>query len=343
MRKLDFRVDVLRNGIRYDELTIVSAPTLLCEYDALTKMSMRGEFLFNPNVNYVTDELRPVVIIDGVEHFYGVYKIVTRYSTLSESGVQRDTIEAYDRTIALGWTKLEKRDFWKAGTSYDTIIGHYLSAAGIVNAYVVPSGATLQSDREDWDIGTDLRTIVNTLLQEINYESLWFDLNGVAQVVPYKTPDSSLIQHQYNGQTGLAVVAPEGTSEIDLYNKPNVFIAILNNPEYEKPLIATAENDAPSSKLSTVNRGLRIPEVVFVQNIASEDALQLYVNRLRNESLQTSEYVGIQTAIMPGHQVGDVVGLVHPAATGVFREISWSFVMQAGTYMNHKLQRIVIL
>lgn len=343
MRTINFRMDVLRNGVRFDELTIVGAPTIMCEYNALTKMSMRGEFLFNPNVNYITDELRPVVIIDGVEHFYGVFKIVTRYSAFTENGVQRDTIEAYDRSVALSWTKLEQRDFWPAGTSYDSVIGHYLSRAGITNAYVVQSNETLQSDREDWDVGTDLRTIINDLLKEINYESIWFDLHGAAQIAPYKAPDASLIKHRYNGENGLHVVVPEMTSEIDLYNKPNVFIAILTNPEYEEPLVATAENNAASSKLSTLNRGMRIPEVIRVQNIASAEALQQYVNRVRNESMQTTELVSIQTGIMPDHQVGDVVSLVHPTLGGVFREVSWSMMMQAGNYMSHKLQRIVIL
>ena len=343
MRTIDFRMDVLRDGVRYDELTIISAPSVFCDYNAETKTSMRGEFLFNPNVNYITDELQPVVIIDGIDYPYGVFKIVTRTSSFTELGLQHDTIEAYDRSIALTWTKLEQRDYWPAGTSYDTVISHYLAGAGISNVYMTPSGETLQSDREDWDTGTDYLSVVNELLSEINYESIWFDLNGFARLAPYQAPDASLITHQYGVDYGLSVIAPECTSEIDLYNKPNVFIAILNNPEYETPLTATAVNDSPASKLSTINRGLRIPEVILVSNIASAEALQLYVNRLRNESIQTSENVAIQTAIMPGHQVGDIVGLVHPAINGVFREISWSFSMQPGTYMEHTLQRIVIL
>ncbi len=139
------------------------------------------------------------------------------------------------------------------------------------------------------------------------------------------------------------MLRPEYGSEIDLYNKPNVFIAVLENPEYEMPLIKYAVNAIPASRLSTISRGIRIPEIYKVKNIASEDELQVYVNRLRDESMQTSEYVDIQTANMPGHNVGDVIALVHPEIQGIFREINWQITMEAGMYMTHKLQRVVII
>lgn len=342
MRTIDFRVDVLRGGVPYTRLSYTEPPTVYTDCRASIKMTLRGTFLRNEKVDYINDELRPVMLADGTEYPLGVYRIVTKSETHTEAGTVYDGIEAYDRAVLLTWAKLEKRDYWPAGTSYDTVISHYLSLAGVRHVALVASSHVLQNDREDRDIGTDYLTIVNTLLDEINYDALWFDSSGVAQVKPYAAPSAGRIQHTYGG-SGLKALRPEYTSETDLYEKPNVFIAILDNPEYDTPAVATAENDTPASWLSTVSRGIRIPEVHRVNNIASADELQAYVNKLRDESMQTSEYVTIETALEPTHSVGDVVAIVHTDMQGIFREMEWTLPMDAGQYMTHKLERVVVL
>lgn len=343
MRKVEYRMDVLRNGVPYDQLQFSSAPSVYSDSTTQIKLTMRGEFLHNERVDYIKDELRPVMIIDGVEHFLGTYVIVTKREVGNAAGVKRDSIEAYDRAQRLKWAKLEHRDFWAAGTPYETVISHYLTAAGIKNAMFTPTSNVLQSDREDWDIGTEYLTIINTLLSEINYNDIYFDLSGTARLTPYVAPSAENIAHRYGKSDGVTVLRPEYGSEIDLYSKPNVFIAILENPEYATPMVKYAENDTPGSRLSTISRGIRIPAVYKVDNIASENELQAYVNRIRDESMQMSEYVDIQTANMPGHEVYNVIALVMPEITGIFREVSWTLTMQVGAYMQHKLQRVVIM
>jgi hypothetical protein len=155
MRKIDYRVDVLRNGVPYDRLVFSSAPSVYCDSSAQIKLTFRGNFLHNNRVDYVKDELRPVMILDGVEYPLGVYTIVTRSETGNAAGVRYDEIEAYDRGIRLQWAKLEHRDYWAKGTTYESVISHYLTATGIKNAMLTPNTNVLQSDREDWDIGTD--------------------------------------------------------------------------------------------------------------------------------------------------------------------------------------------
>lgn len=309
--------------------------------DAAINWSLRGTFLHNQNVDYITDELRPIIIVDGVESPAGVYRFVTRRENHNQAGAVYEDIEAYDRAILLKWAKLEKRDFWAAGTSYDTIISHYLTAAGITHVTYAPSAYVLQSDREDWDIGTPYIEIVNALLSEINYQSIWFDDRGIAQIGPYAALSAENIQHTYTDNA--VVLHPDLSREIDIYDRPNVFIAILENPEYPEPLYATAVNDTPGSQLSTVRRGLRIPAVYKVGNIASQEELQAYINKIRDESMWASEIIDVQTPIMPGHTVANVIALVHGETQGIFREKRWSFSLETGAYMAHKLQRVVMI
>lgn len=343
MRNVDYRVDVLRGGVPYAQMAFSSPPTVYMDADASIKMTLKGEFIYNERVNTITDELRPVMILDGAEYPLGIYQFVTVSGNTNAAGIRYENVEAYDRAIRLSWAKLEHRDYWAAGTAYDTVIAHYLTSAGITHVAFTPSDLTLQSDREDWDIGTPYLEIINTLLAEINYQQIYFDLSGVAQIRPYTAPSADNIQHIYRDNDALSLIRPEYTDEIDLYAKPNVFIAILENPEYETPLVKTAVNDAPGSSLSTISRGIRIPAVYKVSNIASEDELQKYVDRLRDESMQTSQFVGIQTAAEPGHQVGDTVALAIEGMQGLFRETAWSFSLRTGEYMTHTLQRMVML
>lgn len=343
MKTIDFRVDVLRGGVPYEKMVYTQPPTIYANYNAAIKMTMRGTFLHHEKIDYLNDELRPVMMVDGVDHPLGIYRIMTCGDSRSAAGIHYDEIEAYDRASRLTEAKTETWDYWAAGTAYDTIISHYLTLAGIKHVAFIPSNAVLQSSREDWDIGTDYLTIINTLLDEINYQSLWFDNSGVAQIQPYYAPSANAIQHTYSANSGLKSLRPAYTSEIDLYGKPNVFIAILDSPEYETPLVATAENDTPASRLSTISRGIRIPEVYKVDHIASVEGLQDYVNKIRDESMQTSEYVNIETALMPAHGIGDVVAVAHSDMQGVFREVEWTLPMQVGQYMTHKLQRVVMI
>lgn len=343
MRTIDFRVDILRNGITYGKMLYAQPPTVYMDYNAAIKMTMRGTFLHNDKIDYLNDELRPVMTINGVDYPIGVYRIMTRGDYYTTAGTHYVEIEAYDRASRLTDAKTETREYWEAGTLYDTVISHYLTLAGIKQAAFTPSNHILQSAREDWEIGTEYLTIINTLLDEINYQSLWFDNLGVAQIQPYYAPSASVIKHTYTSNSGLKNLRPEYTTETDLYGKPNVFIAILDNPEYDEPLIATAEIDTPASKLSTISRGIRIPEVYKVDNIASVEELQAYVNKIRDEAMQTSEYVNIETAIMPTHGVGDIVAVSYEDMQGIFREVSWTLTMKSGQSMSHKLQRVVIV
>lgn len=343
MRTIDYRVDLLRSGVRFGHLRFDASapPTIYCDASAEIKLSLRGSFLPDDAADLLTDELQPVCIVNGQEFPLGVFRAVTRRDVTDDAGTRWE-LEAYDRAVALQQRKTEARDSWPAGTSYDEIVLHYLQQAGIARVLLRPSGHVLQTSREDWDVGTSFLTIINDLLSEINYRALWFDLDGVAHAEPYAAPTADSIAHRY-GLHGRAakLISPEFAVELDVWSKPNVFIAVLSNPELP-PLTATAVNDFPQSRLSVLRRGMRIPQVFKVANIAA-DELQAYADRLRDEGMQTGEYVSVSSPIYPDHGVADVVALELPELSGIFRETRWSISMRAGDVMSHELERMVIV
>lgn len=342
IRQIDYRVDVLRGGVPIGRLAFSSPPSIFCSADDETPLTLQGQFR-RGDMDVMRDELQPVMLLNGVEYPLGVYRIGTMSSRRNEAQVMYDNVTAYDRTILLRWAKLEHRAYWAAGTRYADVISSYLTAAGITMAIMEPTDAVLATDREDWDVGTPYLEIINQLLSEINFRSLWFDLTGAARVQAYVPPGPENLQHTYREGDVVKVLGPAYGTRLDVFDAPNVFIAILENPEYPEPLVATAVNDSPGSKISTINRGVRIPEIVKVDNIANAAALQEYVNRVRDEGMRTSEYVDIETVNLGTHGVGDVIGLQLQDLQGIFRETSWSLTMQGGAMMQHRLERVVVI
>ena len=344
VRTYSARVDVYRGGSRLTSLPFdaASPPTITANADSAVHTGMVGEFRAAPGSDLLNDELRPVQIIDGVEYPAGVFIVASYSKSFSEFGEVLH-VEAYDRGFVLQSTATENILHLSAGTPYLTAIGQLLTGAGIVQHIDAPNAAVLATDREDWTIGTSYLAIINQLLSEINYAQVWFDATGFAHLEPQKEPTAQNIFHSFDGTSIRSILSHNATETVDIWGKPNVFIAVCQNPDLPEPLVATAVNDAPQSALSTISRGRRIAKTYTVDNIASQAELEVYANRLRSDSMFSSETLTIYTANVPGHGIGDVVAVRHPRAAGIYREIGWSLTLGIGSLMAHNLQRKVLI
>ena len=73
IRSFSARVDVLRGGVKYKQLLFAesSPPTIMADKSSAIKMSLAGTFLHDPDIDYLTDELRPAIVVNGVESALG--------------------------------------------------------------------------------------------------------------------------------------------------------------------------------------------------------------------------------------------------------------------------------
>ena len=155
IRDVSYHVNVLRNGAEFARLHWRSGdnPNIMVNKDAEIKGSFSGRFYVPDTVDLLSDELQPVMRLNGVETPLGVFQTATpsratdRYNTVVQ-------IEAYDRCWRLQNQRTENILHIAAGTSYITKIRQMLTEAGIGLVIAAPSTATLQTDREDWEIGT---------------------------------------------------------------------------------------------------------------------------------------------------------------------------------------------
>lgn len=343
MRTLDFRYVILRDGADRGELRALSdsPPQLRMDDGAEIKTSLSGSFAPSAEIDWLRDEIRPELILDGVPHPLGVFAPATVSDERGETSVSL-RVEAYDRCWRVRDTYTETILSLAAGTNYVTAVKQLLTAAGVAVVIETPTTAALSEIREDWDVGTSLLTIVNDLLAEINYKPLYFNAQGAAVLEPFAVPSAENIQHVLDCGNIRSLMLPGDARSTDVYSAPNVFLCICSNPDKDGVLTSVAVNDNPQSPLSVARRGRRIMRVENVNNIASQAELDDYAARLRNESLFTGEIVTVSTALFPGYGVDDVTALVLPDLTAICRERRWEMELRVGGTMKHTLERVVL-
>ena len=119
-------------------------------------------------------------------------------------------------------------------------------------------------------------------------------------------------------------------------------MAICSNPDLATPLVARAENNSPSSSISIFKRGQRITQVVKVDNIASQEALQAYVDDLCFQSQLGTRTITFYSLPEGGHGVGDVLSIDAPDFGGIYEETGWQLRLSPGELMTHTAKRTVI-
>jgi len=336
MRKVDARVDVYRNGAKLLELTSVSAPTIQMSYDSEIKSSMSGQFLPNEEVNWLSDSLVPIAIIDDVEYRLGEFFPATIETNRSDDFVSLN-VEAYDGCWSAQAIKTESVIHLASGTNYITAIENLLFECGITKLIKTATSNTLTEDREDWEIGTDYLTIVNQLLDEINYNQLWFNKDGYAVLEPDSILDISNIERTYDYYLESSMMLDNTSIVLDLFEAPNIFLCICDNPDKTAVLTSKVENNNPASPFSIVNRGKRIISVTDVDNIASQSELDDYAEILCNESMFKGREISLTTLIRTDCGCRDIVAINHPDYSGICIETEWSISLETGGSMTHTL------
>lgn len=343
-RTIDFKYTIVRDGADYGALTPArgQAPSITMNDADTVKTCFSGMFRLPAfPVNWITDQIRPELIVDGVHHPLGVY-LPVNIAENSDDAVRTVSITANDRCWVVRDTKTEGRIYIPAGTNYIQAVVSLLAQTGIAQSNVTDSAETIPEDREDWEIGTSYLDIINELLAEINYAPLWFDSGGVAVIEPLSVPTAINIDHFLDATDIRSLMLPGIQSQTDLISAPNVFVCVCSNADKSAPMRAVAENTNPQSPLSIARRGRRITKLIKVNNIASQEALQAFANRQVTDSLLAGEVITVQTRLLPGFGVDDVTAIRYGDLMAICKETSWSMSLDIKGQMTHTLERTVM-
>ena len=145
-------------------------------------------------------------------------------------GANTWSVEAYDRTVILKEDGLSEPLYIAAGTGYIDAIEAVLFGAGIKSVIVADTTtAQIAADRV-FEVGTKLIEIVNTLLDEINFNPIYCDEDGRFVIQAYKDAAQTSPSVVYKADE-LSVIGADTESTTDYYNVPNVFVALCSNPD----------------------------------------------------------------------------------------------------------------
>ncbi len=342
-RKVDFCFDLLRDGAKVCSLDATGQ--IFFNRFADIKRTARFTIEEDSRINWLTDLVKPSMRLwmgDGWAQFpLGVFVLSTP-TRIWRNGRVYYEVQAYDQSVILQEDCLTSRLFIAAQTPYIQAVSSVLYSAGLNQVMADSNQSVLPRDCE-FEIGTSKLQVVNTLLSQINFQSISVDEDGIFCLRKYTSPSAAQTTYQYtSGQ--LSVLGTEVLCEQDLYNTPNVFIAVVSNPENDEALQSVYVNDNPTSPLSTVQRGRRIVSPIYKPDmVESQEALDAIVQRIAHENSQVYEIVTFQTPLMPMHSEAEVLYIDHPNAQGVYVESAWEMPLHAGAAMVHRARRLTQL
>ena len=340
-RTVEFVFHIVRDGADYALLHPIQsgAPSLYLDGDKTISMALRGEFVDpGPEVNFLTDRIRPEVIIDGITYPLGILLPAKVETVITETG-HHLSIQAYDQGWLLQTTMTENITTFAINTKYMTAIDSLLDAAGVAAALITDCSYTMTRAREDWMPGTNYLSIVNELLDEINYNHIWFNPEGFAVLAPDPDPQSTQVRHVLDENDVKTLLIRDASIGSDFYSTPNVFIYCCSNFK-TSPITATAINDDPRSPVSVPRRGRKIVTVRQVNEVPSQDTLQAIADQAMKRSMLRTESISVSTGILPDFGINEAVALNINGETSICIERGWTMQMKPGGTMTHKMERV---
>lgn len=342
--EMKFRYDLLnKSEHKLGELDGVEDAEVNMSALADIKRAARVKMKDDTGIDWLNDRIQPFVLFkmpDGwIEYPTGIFLLSSPQRKEDSGSIYRD-VECYDGLQVLLDDKVDSRFTIAQGTRYTIAINNMLAGAGISKGQITPSSATLQTDRE-WEIGTPKLRIINELLQEINYTSLWCDEWGYYVATPYILPIDRQIEYEY-ADNELSVLYDGVTEKLDLFNVANKWVVTQSNAE-TVPLTSIYSNTNPDSPTSTINRGRTIVDFRKVDNIADQTALDDYTRRIAYDASQVFGYLEFETAIMPFHSYMDMLQIRYSKLNidNRYVETNWTIPMRIDGRMKHKVRRVV--
>lgn len=345
-RRLSFRYELLDKELnKIGDLHNVQSGEVSHSAFATIKRTARFSLIDRGDIDFLNDRIKPYVRLwvqnQWVEFPQGVFLLSTPTRKDSTGRVTRD-IEAYDGLLVLTDDKFEQRHIIQEGTLYYDAVKSILASAGISKYNIEYTDKVLARSIE-FEPGREKLLAINELLNQINYTPLYVDANGIYTAAYYRSPLVKAIDYTYQDDE-LSVTYQGAEEELDLFSIPNKWVVVCSNPEQE-PLVSSYTNENPDSITSTVSRGRTIVDYREVTDIADQESLNAYVQRIAFEASQVYGKITFETAIMPMHDYSDVLEVDYSplGITGKYSETSWTMPLSVGGKMKHEIRKVVTI
>lgn len=343
-RELSFRYDLLdKDDQRIRELSTIVDGEVSMSALATIKRTAKFTIKDDGSINYLTDRIQPFARLKVKNQFIelplGVF-LLSSPTRQEEGGAVYREVDAYDGLLVLRDDKFESRYFIAAGTNYRDAVIAILNTAGITKHNIEQTDKVLANDKE-FPPGKEKLYAINELLGAINFTTVTHDVYGYYVSQYYRSPSTLPAEYTYKDDE-LSILIPGMQEEIDTFGVSNRWVAVLNDPERE-PISSVYTNENPESPFSTVNRGRIIVDYREVEDIADEEALDAYVQRIAFNASQVYGKLEFATAINPFHDTSDVIQVDYSplGISAKYSETDWRIPLRAGAEMEHSFRRVV--
>ena len=277
-----------------------------------------------------------------IDFSLGVFLISSPTRKEEGQSIYRD-VEAYDKLLIIKEDKVDYRHTIFEGVRYYDAMVQILESAGI-NQYSIENNDKRLSNDKEYEPGTEKLVILNDLASDLNFTPFWVDEWGYYRANQYRSPQEQPSDYTYEDDE-MSIVNPGSEEELDLFDLPNVFTVVVANPDTEEEFFSTVENNNLDHPRSIPNLGRRVVRYEEKDDIADQESLDAYVERLAFESSQIYGRVKFNTAIMPFHSYSNVLRIVNKklGINDKYAEVNWSMSLQAGASMSHEVRRVVSL
>lgn len=277
-----------------------------------------------------------------VDFSLGVFLIASPTRVDEGKSLYRD-IEAYDKLLIVDEDRVSYRYTISAGTRYYDAMVSILKSAGISQHNIENNDKVLPNDKE-YEPGTKKLAILNDLASDLNFTPFWVDEYGYFRSNQYRSPQEQPSDYTYQDNE-MSIMGTGLEEELDVFDLPNVFTVVVANPDTEDEFISTVENNNPNHPRSIPSLGRRVVRFEEKDDIADQESLDAYVERLAFESSQIYGRLRFKTAIMPFHSYSNVIRVISNkhGINDKYAETNWSMNLVAGADMQHEVRKVVSL
>jgi hypothetical protein len=253
------------------------------------------------------------------------------------------SVDLYDKTQVLNTSH--------GATVHIPKNGNYLAKA---KALILAAGETavlfddsavsaVAPNDEMWplDESTTTLDIVDEILSRVNYTPVWNDRQGVYRAGPKVLPTNMPSSWHYDTSSDRTSVAEYRTETLDLFNTPNEWIFVRDDPGQNLPTqdsgrtIIQNPDYGPSS---IVGRGGQIVRRVIMSDAADDSLFEDFARSTAAEQMQPGHTVKIETSANPTHWANEAVLFTDPGLpvdpdlvhTGRYQVDAWDLPWDTG-------------
>lgn len=276
--------------------------------------------------------------INGEVIWWALGKFIIKPAKNGQNYAERVSIVGYDLGKLAYDDKLTERFFASEGGVYTSYIGQLLGE--VYGNVDMPTSEITRSYDQEWEPGASRLDVANTMLHAIGYTSLYFDELGIPTSRPYQFPQVREIERTYDTNID-SVFLDDVSVESSAFDVPNKFVRYTKNVDAEY-LIAEYVNDNPDSPYSIQKRGRTIVDSKSVNDIASQQDLNNYTQKIAIESMQATETLQFYTLNMPGHGYQNCLAILCEPydVYGKYIETAWEMQLYSGGRMKHICERV---